>query len=109
MHLSSTFRHRTLTRALAPENVNVRVFLAGYMIAYRPTHVFESMGALENALLEAAGPLLESFQTIIDAVRNSPQRSFSSAPPELTRDFPEQLFEYLMRFKVAFCTSCASR
>ena len=102
VHLSSTFRHRTLTRALAPDSVNVRVFLAGYMIAYCPTHVFESMGPLENALLEAAVPMLESFQTIIDAVRNSPQRNFSSAPPELTRDFPEQLFEYLRRFKVVF-------
>ena len=103
MHLSSAFRHRTLTRALAPETVNARVFLAGYMIAYRPTHVFESMGALEHALLEAAGPLMETFQNIVDAVRNSRQRCFSLLPPELTQNFPEQLFEYLVRFKVAFC------
>ena len=96
VRLSCAFRHRM--RAPPPHNVNFRVFLAAYMIAYRPTHVFESMGALENALLEAAGPLLESFQTIIDAVRNSQQ--FSAVPPELTQDFLAQLFEYLKCFKV---------
>ena len=106
MHLSSALRHCTLNRALARETVNTRIFLAGYMIAYRPTHVFESMGPLENALLEAAVSMLESFQTIVDAVRNSPQRTFSSAPPELTRDFPEQLFEYFRRFEVALSLAC---
>ena len=44
VHLLCTLRHGSPPRALAPENVNVRVFLAGFMIAFRPTHVFESMG-----------------------------------------------------------------
>ena len=99
VHLSSTFRHRTLVQALAPNSVNTRVFLAGYMIAYRPTHVFESMGALEQGLFEAAGPVLESFQSIIDAVHNSPTRDFQSVPSALTRDFTGLLFEFLDRFK----------
>ena len=59
VHLSSTFRHRTLPRAQAPENVSVRVFLAGYLVVYHTSQVFENMGALENALLEAAVPLME--------------------------------------------------
>ena len=99
VHLSSTFRHRTPVRAPAPDSVNTRVFLAGYMIAYRPTHVFESMGALEQRLFDAAGPLLESFQSIIDAVHSSPTRDFQSVPCALTLGFTELLFEYLERFK----------
>ena len=56
VHLSCTFRHHIQYQT--NEKVNVRVFLAGYMIAYCPTHVFESMGVLEHALLNAASPLL---------------------------------------------------
>ena len=75
----------------------MRVFLAGFMIAYRPTHVFESMGALEHALLEAATPLLSAFQKIYTCIiRNG---SFDAVPHELTKDFPTLLFEYLKRFK----------
>jgi hypothetical protein len=100
VHLSSTSRHSTPVEELEPDFVNTRVFLAGYMIAYRPTHVFESMGALEQGLFESAGPLLESFQSIMDAIHSSPTRDFQSAPPELTRKFPGLLCEYLRRFKV---------
>lgn len=99
IHLLCTFRHGSPSKALTPENVNVRVFLAGFMISYRPTHVFESMGALENALVEAATPLLVTFQKICDCILNSPSRSFQDVPHELTKDFVPMLFEYLQRFK----------
>ena len=99
IHLLCTFRHGSPSKALAPENVNVKVFLAGFMVAYRPTHVFESMGALEQALLEAAAPLLTTFHNICACIRSSPGRSFQDVPHELTRDFPAMLFEYLKRFK----------
>ena len=109
VHLSCTFRHQIQHQT--DEKVNVRIFLAGYMIAYRPTHVFESMGVLEHELLNTAGPLLETFHSIIDAVRNSKQ--FSKVPSDLTRNFPAQLFEYLKCFMVCFsifafhsCYSC---
>ena len=59
VHLLSTFSHCTLVQALAPDSVNVLVFLAGYMIAHQPTHVFKSMGTLEKALFNVVGPLLE--------------------------------------------------
>ena len=62
IHLLATFLHGSPSRTMDPECVNVRVFLAAFMIAYRPTHVFESMGALEQALLESAIPLLETFE-----------------------------------------------
>ena len=99
IHLLCTFRHGSPSKALAPDNVNVKVFLAGFMVAYRPTHVFESMGALEQALLEAATPLLTIFHKICACIRSSPGRSFQDVPHELTRDFPAMLFEYLQRFK----------
>ncbi len=64
VHLLSTFRHGSPPKMLAPENVNVRVFLAGFMIAFRPTHVFESMGTLEQALYDTARPLIAKFEEI---------------------------------------------
>ena len=97
IHLLCTFRHGSPPRALSPENVNVRVFLAGFMIAYRSTHVFESMGALEHALLEAATPLLTKFQQICSVIRD--RKAFSEVPAGMTHDFPTLLFEYLKRFK----------
>lgn len=97
IHLLCTFRHGSPPRALRPENVNVRVFLAGFMIAYRPTHVFESMGALEHALLEAATPLLTLFQKLCGELQA--KKAFSAVRPELTKDFSNMLFEYLKCFK----------
>ena len=95
IHLQSVFRHGSPSKALSPENVNVRVFLAGFMIAYRPTHVFESMGTLEKNLLEATLPLMDKFHKIC-----SHTHTFgSSLPHELTKDFPMMLFEFLKRFK----------
>jgi hypothetical protein len=75
----------------------VRVFLAGFMIAYRSTHVFESMGALEHALLDAATPLLEKFQQICSVIKD--KKAFSEVPSDLSKDFPTLLFEFLKRFK----------
>ena len=110
VHLLCTLRHGSPPRALAPENVNVRVFLAGFMIAFRPTHVFESMGELEGALLNAATPLMEKFQGIIHCLLGktssgpsvAPQplpRHFSEIQHALTDRFPFMLYDYLVRFK----------
>ena len=98
VHLLCTFRHGSPRRALAPENVNVRVFLAAYMIAYRSTHVFESMGALEHPLLEAATKLLACFESIVGVLREN-DGHFAKAPHALTSAFPTLLFEYLKCFK----------
>jgi hypothetical protein len=99
MHLLATFRHGSPSKSLAPENVNVRVFLAAYMIAYRPTHVFESMGTLEQALFESAVPLLNQFQTMSNTLLAAPYKHFQMVPSDQTKDFPMALFEYLKRFK----------
>ena len=97
VHLLSTFRHGSPPKMLAPENVNVRVFLAGFMIAFRPTHVFESMGTLEQALYDAARPLMAKFEEICRSILDAGH--FFKVPRELTVDFVPMLFEYLKRFK----------
>jgi hypothetical protein len=67
------------------------------MIAFRPSHVFESMGQLEESLLESALSLIQSFEGILHAV--SQLGVFHRAPPDLTEKFPSVLHEYLKRFK----------
>ena len=59
IHLLTTFRHGSpAPRVRVPEKVNVPVFLTGFMIAYHPTtRVFETMGALEQALFDSTVPL----------------------------------------------------
>ena len=79
------------------DNVNVRVFLASYMIAYRPTHVFEQLGELEVALLNSAKALQGCFETIVAAVHNGASRS--QIPADVTRPFEQLLCEYLKCFK----------
>ena len=100
IHLQCTFRHGSPSQSIAPQNVNVRVFLAAYMIAYRPTHVFESMAPLEQSLFESAVPLMSAFEKIVDCLRSQDQSTahFASVPADLTKEFPVLLFEYLKRF-----------
>ena len=97
IHLLCTFRHGSPINTNAREKVNVRLFLADYMIAFRPTHVFESMGLLEQALLDIATPFIATFQKIADDITK--RESFSKVPTETTKDFTTMLFEYLKRFK----------
>ena len=87
----------SLRHGLQMYEVNVRVFLAGFMIAYRPTHVFESMGTLEQALYEATTPMLATFEAICRRISKS--KSFAGVPQELTRDFPPLLYRFLKRFR----------
>jgi hypothetical protein len=58
-------RSGRLDDELGPSHVNARVFLAAYMIAAKPSHVFESMEKLERAVSEAAKLVLSSFESII--------------------------------------------
>ena len=50
---------------------NVRIFLAAYMIAYRPTSVFESMDELSSPLFASAGPVLSAFEEILKNKRSN--------------------------------------
>ena len=98
VHLSTSSRHRVASDASAPERVNTRMFLAGYLVAYHSDKVFEQMGPLETALREAAVTVLARFQRIIDAV--SEQRYISEVSGALTKDFPTMLYTFLRRFQV---------
>ena len=104
IYLLSIFRHGSPSSAAstdsAPENVNIRVFLASIMIAHHRARVFESIGALEQALYASAALLLTTFEKICSCVRSSPGRCFQEVPHELTKDFAGMLSEYLERFRV---------
>jgi hypothetical protein len=100
IHMQCMRRHRSAESAVnvpRPEVVNVRVFLSGFMISFRPTHVFESMGPLETALLEASTPLMTKFNDILDSIQSN--GSFKAVPSVLTADFLDMLCEFLERFK----------
>ena len=89
--------HGSPTHALTPANVNVRVVLAANMIVFRPTHVFESMGQLEQKLYNSAIPLVSRFECIADCLAT--KGSFQSVPVQLSIDFTSLLFEFLRAFK----------
>ena len=77
--------------------VNVRVFMAGYMIVHYPANVFEDLDAqLVVDLREAAAPLLASFEQICalcDTV------GFDGVPHALSHQFVQQLPTYMTRFR----------
>ena len=77
-----------------PERVNVRIFLAAYMITVYPVNVFEHTGELEIRLMASAKLLLETFEKILYST--SP---FRGMPHDVTKSFPSQLFDYLRDFK----------
>jgi len=96
IHYLCTLRHGAPPNALAQREVNARVFLAGFMIAYKPVNVFESMGTLEQALFDVTVPLIRSFERICNAILEG--KSFAEVPHELTNGFCSLLFDYLKRF-----------
>ena len=106
IHLLTTFRHGSPSSALVPENVNIRVFLAGFMIAYYPDKVFETMGTLEQPLFDSTVALIEAFERICHQIAVDP--SFAHVPHELTKDFPTLLLNFLRAFK-AWKAGCLTR
>ena len=86
--------------ANATDAVNVRVYLAAYLIVLRPTHVFESMGTLERALLDAATPLVGRVERLAVVLRGSAAGGAREAEVDgLLADFQPMLFNYLRRFR----------
>ena len=71
-----------------------RVFLSGYMIAYHPSSIFESVGPLEQALLDASTPMIDSFERICGEVVL--QRK---ALREIVAEFPRVFKKYLECFE----------
>ena len=80
-----------------PENINIRVVLASFMIAYHKESVFESVGALETAVQTSSRALTESIQFIVDhLMRGGAWRDLDA---ERRRGFPVLMSEYLSTFK----------
>jgi hypothetical protein len=97
IHFLTTYRHGSPRLATAPEHVNITVFLMSYVIAFKPTHVFDSVGPLERDLQDAVHPLLSTFERILQIVVST--GSFQCVSKDLTHDFPTLVFEYLKRFR----------
>jgi hypothetical protein len=67
------------------------------MIAGRPTHVFESMGALEQSLYESALVLTTNLKSLAKGIAQ--MGAFYLVNADLAESFPTVLFEYLKQFK----------
>ena len=89
---------RVNVRAVGAPSVNVRVVMAAYTVAYRPTHMFRTMGALEMALYNSARALIEAFEGICEHIVNSEHHSFAEVPAGLKERFPTLLLEYIGHF-----------
>lgn len=90
--------HYALTPGQPQERVNIRVFLASFMIAYRPDNVFESRGPLENTLLQSSREVVSRFENILRSIDSSPTKAFNSISPDATRDFADVLRKYMNDF-----------
>jgi hypothetical protein len=83
-----------------PERVNVRVFIAAYMIVSHPGKVFDDAGApLEQALHSSAEVAIDQFENICAAIHSHPHRAYNDLPLELTAGFSENLREYFRCFR----------
>jgi T-complex protein 11 len=80
-----------------PPSINVRVFLAGFLIAHKRENVFESLtGRKELSLYSAAVPLLQSFRYMVDHLSARPWQTLNK---KITSQFHDQLCLYMEKFK----------
>lgn len=98
---------------LSHDNVNVRVFLAAFLITYRSNHVFEMMGELEITLKNSAMVMLRSFEEILVKIQEKCRTTTTSSSmiavsPRLpgddnrhiiSKDFVPMLLQYLTDFE----------
>jgi hypothetical protein len=92
--------------------VNVKIFLAAYMIAAHPSHVFEKPdGDLEQKVLSAAKPMLQCYHDT--AAQLAKGVSWPAVRKGVAVQLPALLCQYLRAFKVnypyqIFCTFATS-
>jgi hypothetical protein len=80
--------------------INVRVFLAIYMIAAHPDKVFESLSDPSvQPLRDAASRFLDQFEAICSAIRDHPRKAYNELPLDLTADFGANLAAYFRAFQ----------
>ena len=76
---------------------NIRVFHIASLMVHFPTHVFETMGPLEQAVCDAGAPMLHAFERICQHIHAG--LPFAHVPLRLTRDFHMLLRNYLKAYK----------
>jgi len=89
---------RTYPAARDTKNVNVRVFLASFMIAHHSTSVFESINTLEAELIDAARKMLIVFDTLCSSIISSKRGADIREPVKRALSFPGVLHRYLQAF-----------
>ena len=100
LNSQAVFRHGSEDFEGVGTNVNVRVLMAAFMIAYRPTHVFETMGPLEQALLASAANMLAVFNDIASRfVAGGRKFTFQMVPHDATRPLLGMMRQYLGDFR----------
>ena len=78
--------------------VNVKIFLASYMISSRPKHVFEAIGDLEQKVVNASKPLLDCFHATARVL--SEGKPWSVVSKTDAKNISVLLCTYLRTFKV---------
>lgn len=71
--------------------------MAAFMISYRPTHVFESMGLREQDLFDKTKAFLDCFYLITERI--SADWTFSNVPGELSLLFRPLIAQYVQSFQ----------
>ena len=94
VYVSSIDRHR-ITSGLNFV-VDTRVFMAGFMIAYHHTSVFEQIGDLEKTVMGSSREILELTEQIAKHI--SAHGSFQAVSSELTKEFHPLLLKYVADF-----------
>jgi hypothetical protein len=77
--------------------VNVKIFLAAYMITTKPSRVFETLGYLESKVQEASGPMLACFHETAAALGKGV--SWPEVRKDVGKDLCKLLCRYLRTFK----------
>jgi regulator of replication initiation timing len=94
IHMSSIYRHK-ITSDLNFV-VDARVVMAGFMIAYHHTSVFEQVGDLEKTVMGSSAEILELMERIAKLIFAN--GSFQAVSGELTQEFHSLILKYIADF-----------
>jgi hypothetical protein len=82
--------------------VDVKVFLAAYVVTAHPCHVFETMAEVETAVRDAAGLMLDCVHKTAAALMNG--EAFAEVRKGVGEHLYKTLCDYLRTFKVSTTT-----
>jgi hypothetical protein len=82
-----------LPESFRGQEFNIRVFVASYMIVLQPSHVFESIGAVERELIDSGNAVVSCWEDLCQCLRDGPRSHDSLAT------FPTLLETYYEKFR----------